>query len=593
MDCFEYPIDTRTLLRKKNKILKELYTSNKTFIKKRIAVLGGSTTNEIVDQLRLFLLNYGIDSSFYQSEYGKYWEDAMFENKELENFKPDLIYIHTNWRNISIFPQISDSKNRIDRILEEEFIKFQTMWDRIYLRFDCPIIQNNFERPNYRLLGNKDISDIHGRSNYISRLNQKIYEYAECHPNFYINDIEYLAADYGVTKWSDTIYWHMYKYALALDAIPILASNIAKIIKAIYGKNKKVLTLDLDNTLWGGIIGDDGVEGIAIGSEIPKGEIYSEFQIYCKSLKSIGVILTIDSKNDKKNAIAGLNHPEGILKPDDFVTIKANWNPKNVNIENTAKELSLGLDSFVFIDDNPAEREIVKKQIVDVSVPNVENVDQYIKVLDHEGYFEVVALSEEDLNKTELYKAKAKASILQSSFNNYDEYLKDMNMVAIIKKFEPIYYQRISQLTNKSNQFNLTTLRCSEEDIRKMSEDPKYITFYGKLKDKFADNGIVTVMVGECKGKELHIRLWLMSCRVLKRGLEDVMMNEAVKEAKKGGIDVIKGYYYPTPKNAMVKELFAKYGFECVDEVNNGSTWLLNVNQYKEKTVNIEVIDRS
>jgi FkbH-like protein len=530
------------------------------------------------------LLHYGIKPQFYQSEYGQYWQDAMFGSDTLDDFSPDVIYIHTNWRNIGCFPEVADSIEQVDTKLEEEYKRFELMWNTLEKKFSCPIIQNNFERPNYRLMGNRDIWDYRGRSNYISRLNQKFYEYAQGDDDFYINDLEYLSQDYGLSKWSDSLYWHMYKYAMCMDAIPYVAQSVANIIKSIYGKNKKVLALDLDNTLWGGIVGDDGVEGIKIGPEVPQGQVYAEFQSYCKKLKDIGVVLAVNSKNERENAIAGLNHPDGILKPEDFVDIKANWDPKDVNLKGIADELSLGMDSFVFADDNPAERELVSVQLSGVATPKLDGVENYIKVLDHSGYFETTILSDEDMNKTTLYRAKAEAGKSMRSFANYEDYLESLNMTAYIDDFKPIYIQRIAQLTNKSNQFNLTTLRCTEDDIRTMQESSDYICLSGRLTDKFADNGLVTVVVGEKIKDELHIRLWLMSCRVLKRGMEDVMMNILVKKARESHISMIVGYYYPTPKNTLVKDFYRLMGFDKFSEDEYGNIeWKLDVTQYRER----------
>ena len=350
MDYFNYPIDSKMLLRKKIKIKKELLSQNGNFIEKRIAVLGGSTTNEIVDQLELFLLNYGIKPKFYQSEYAQCWQDAMFGSEELDGFNPDIVYVHTNWRNITEFPTTANSTEDVDILLENTYHHFAMMWDKLAERFQCPVIQDNFDRPAWRLLGNSDISDYRGRTNFISRLNQKLYQYAQEHKAFFVNDVDFLAASYGLDAWSNPLYWHMYKYSLCLDAIPTLAKSVADIIKSIYGKNKKVLVCDLDNTLWGGVVGDDGVEGIQVGPEVPVGQVYSEFQQYIKELKSIGVLLAVNSKNDEENAIAGLNHPDAPLKPDDFVSIKANWDNKDRNMQAIAAELNLGIDSFVFID---------------------------------------------------------------------------------------------------------------------------------------------------------------------------------------------------------------------------------------------------
>ncbi len=586
MEIFDYPIDTKTLLRKKKRLKRELLESGIGFIEKRVAVLGGSTTDEVVDHLELFLLNYGIKTEFYQSEYDKYMEDALFGNEKLDSFKPDIVYIHTNWRNITSFPTPAHTVNDINQMLECEYQRFVAIWESIEKRYGCPVIQNNFDRPNYRLFGNKDVSDVHGRTNYIYRLNQKLYEYSQNHQGFFINDLDYLASDYGLSAWSDSLYWHMYKYAMCLDAIPYVADSVAKIIKAIYGKNKKALILDLDNTLWGGVVGDDGIEGIAIGQEVPSGQVYSEFQEYCKAQKDIGVILGIDSKNDEENAIAGLKHPDGVLKPDDFVAIKANWNPKDQNLTQMADELTLGVDSFVFVDDNPAEREIVKKQIPGVAVPAVSKVETFIRTLDHSGYFEVVSLSVEDRKKTEMYHAKTEAAKAVAAFSNYGEYLDSLEMKATIRPFEEMYVSRIVQLTNKSNQFNLTTLRCSEDDIRKMMSSDNWITLYGKLEDKFGDNGVVTVVAGEIKDRELHIRLWLMSCRVLKRGMEDAMMDKLVEGARECSIETVYGYYYPTAKNGIVKDFYSEMGFTAVTE----DRWIINVERYKTKSLHMSVV---
>lgn len=589
MDFFNYPLDTKILLRKKNKIRKELIQTERVWIEKKIAVLGGSTTNEVVDQLTLFLLNEGIKTEFYQSEYGQYWQDAMFGTEKLDSFSPDVIYIHTNWRNIEKFPQIDASAEEVDAMLEEEYNRWATMWNQLAKKFQCTIIQNNFERPNYRLMGNRDIWDYRGASNYISRLNLKVYDYAQKHNNFYINDIDYLAQDYGISDWNSALYWNMYKYAMNLDAIPYLAKSVSDIIKSIYGKNKKIISLDLDNTLWGGVVGDDGVEGIKIGPEVPVGQMFSEFQSYCKHLKDIGVILSVVSKNDEENALAGLNHPSGMLRPEDFVSIKANWEAKDKNIQNMARELALGEDSFVFVDDNPAEREIVEKQIPGAAVPVMDKPENYISILDHSGYFEVTALSKEDTEKTKMYQAKAEAVKQVAAFADYSDYLRSLEMVAVMTDFQPMYIQRIAQLTNKSNQFNLTTKRCSEEDIRKMQESEEYICLCGRLKDKFGDNGIVSVVAGKIEGEVLSIQLWLMSCRVLKRGMEDAMMNELVKQAKERGIKTIRGYYYPTAKNGMVKDFFVTEGFTRIEETEERNVDVLQVDSYEERTVYMRV----
>lgn len=590
MQELSYPFDSSYIIKKRKSIKRTLLADGSPRIKKKIAVLGGSTTNDIVSAMELFLLDNGIEPEFYQSEYAQYWQDAMFPNEALDSFKPDIIFVHTTNRNITAYPEISDDADTVSGKLNNEFERFKNMWASLKQRFHCPIIQNNFEMPFYRLLGNKDCSDIHGRTNFVTRLNTLFYEYAQNTDSFYINDINYISADYGLKKWSDPLYWNMYKYAMCFDAIPTFAFNVANIIKSIFGKNKKALALDLDNTLWGGVVGDDGVDGIEIGQETGVSQSYYEFQSYIKQLKSLGIILTVCSKNDYENAVAGLNHPEGALKPDDFIIIKANWENKDRNIEQTAAELNILPEAIVFVDDNPAEREIVKAQLKGVCAPTMDGVENYITTIDRSGFFEVTAFSDDDLKRSEMYKANAMRATQQASFADYSEYLKSLEMTAYIDDFLPVYIARITQLTNKSNQFNVTTKRYTQSEMDEVFKSDRYIRLYGKLIDKFGDNGIVSVVIGQKDGDILDINLWLMSCRVLKRDMELAMLDTLVEKCREQGIKTVIGHYYPTQKNGMVKDLFKRFGFSKLTEDENGNTsWKLSVEEYKNQNSVIKV----
>ncbi|MCR4922619.1 MAG: HAD-IIIC family phosphatase [Lachnospiraceae bacterium] len=590
MKELQYPFDSGYIIKKKKSIKRQLLGSGKKFIEKKIAVLGGSTTHDIIAIMDLFLLDQGIKAEFYESEYAMYWEDVMFENEELKAFSPDIIYIHTSNRNIRNFPLQGMTKEEVNSCLEADYQHFLKLWEKAKADYNCPIIQNNFEYPYYRLLGNSDATDIHGRVRYINRLNEKFATYAEETEDFFIQDINYLSSTYGLDVWSNPLYWHMYKYSLAMEAIPLLAFSVSNIIKSIYGKNKKSLVLDLDNTLWGGIIGDDGVENIEIGPETSMGQVYAEFQTYIKAQKDIGVILNIASKNEEENALAGLNHPDSVLKPDDFIDIKANWDPKSKNVEDIARELNLLPESFVFVDDNPAEREIVSAQL-DMPAPEIGSVEDYIRVIDRSGFFEVTKLSADDAKRNKMYKENMERMKLEASFADYGEYLLSLDMKGTIKGFEPIYLDRIAQLTNKSNQFNLTTKRYTRAEIEKVSASDEYIDLYGKLEDKFGDNGVVSVVIGHINGDILNMDLWIMSCRVLKRDMEYAMMDELVSKALAKGIKTIKGYFYPTAKNKMVKEFYKQMGFEKLSEDESGNTvWEFKVkDSYKKQNNYIKV----
>jgi FkbH-like protein len=591
MKELEYPFDGAWIMKKRRKIKNMLLEDGSTRIEKRIAVLGGSTTSDIMSAMELFLLNSGIKPLFYESEYARYWQDAMFDNPELEEFKPDIVFIHTSSRNLDFFPEsVTCTSHEMEDALTAQYDHFEQMWNRISEVYHCPIIQNNFEMPSYRLLGNSDAWDVHGKINFITRLNCKFYEYAQKHPSFYINDINYVSACYGLDEWLEPKYWYLYKYAMCVPAIPYFAYNTVRIIKSVFGKNKKVLALDLDNTLWGGVIGDDGQEGIEIGHETTMGQGYEEVQHYIKAHKQLGILLTVCSKNDEENALLGLNHPSSILKPDDFTVIKANWCPKDMNITETADDLNLLPESFVFVDDNPAERAIVEGQIPGIAVPVFETVEDCISSIDKAGYFEITALSSDDSKRGEMYKANAERAKLQKSFGSYEEYLKSLDMSAKITDFEPIYLQRIVQLTNKSNQFNLTTRRYQLDEMNKIAENSSYIRLCGSLSDQFGDNGIVSIVIAETVGQTAHIDLWLMSCRVLKRDMELAMLDELVRQCVDRSVTKIIGHYYKTNKNAMVADLYGSFGFVKVQEFDNGdSTWELKTANYKNKNYVIKV----
>ncbi|MDE7230809.1 MAG: HAD-IIIC family phosphatase [Oscillospiraceae bacterium] len=585
-----YPFDGDEIMQKKKKLLRVLKEHESGAVPLRIAMLGGSTTHDIIAVLELFLRDRGIVPAFYESEYAQYFNDAVFPNKELEEFKPEIVFIHTTSRNIEEKPKVGEDGAAVAEKLEREYKRYEKMWTSISEKYGCTVIQNNFELPPERLLGNREVGCAYGRIDFITRLNCKMYDYAQSHKNFYIHDINYLSAAYGLDRWHELRHWHLYKYAMSVSAIPDFAYSLSSIICSVMGRNKKVLALDLDNTLWGGVIGDDGQAGIEIGSETSEGQSFKRLQEFIKAHKELGVLLTVCSKNDHENAISGLEHPDGALKPDDFACIKANWDEKWRNLNESAQELNLLPESFVFVDDNPVERDIVRAQSPEINVLDFETPEECIRAIDRCGYFEVTSLSADDAARGEMYKANAQRAEAEKKFESYDDFLLSLEMKAEIRDFDEVHLPRITQLTNKSNQFNVTTKRYTQSEMEAVAADNEHIRLCGRLEDKFGDNGIVSVVIGRKEAEKLHIELWLMSCRVLKRDMEYAMLDTLVGECRKQGIGEIVGYYYPTKKNAMVKELFGDFGFEKVSEDADGNTvWRLKVEGYanKNKAINV------
>ena len=472
---------------KKRQIRKQLL-QQENLSEKRIAILSGSTIGEIKPILELFLLQYGIKPVFYEGDYSLFYEESVFENPALAEFKPDIIYVHTSTKNISSYPHPTFTKEEREGLLDSVFGQFQTAWDALSKKYQCPIIINNFEPLPFRIMGNADVWHPNGRNRFINDLNAKIYEYVNSRSSIYVNDIHYLASRYGLERWADSANWYLYKYALALDAIPDLCCNISLIIKSIYGKNKKSLILDLDNTLWGGVIGDDGVDNIHLGIETPRGMAYADFQSYVKGVSELGIMLNVCSKNEEAAAKTGFTHPSSVLKADDFLVFKANWEPKHLNIQAIVKELNIGIDSVVFVDDNPAERDIVRSFLSDVAVPDITAPENYLREIDEQGFFEVTTLSKDDLQRNETYKQNSARESAQASFADYSEFLQSLQMVNHIGRFTPVTIPRVTQLINKTNQFNFTTRRYTEAEITAISQSDSYITLWGRLEDKFGDN---------------------------------------------------------------------------------------------------------
>jgi len=581
------------LLRSKSKLRRQL--QNHSCRDLRIAVLPGSTVNEMIEFAELFLLVEGFRCTFYQSEYNKYYEEAVLDSERIVKFRPDIVYVHTSCMNLQGWPPLSATEADHESFVAAEFSRFQQIWHSLQQNVGSHIIQNNFELPPFRVLGNLDSIAYGGRAKFVNRLNVEFANEALNDPRLFVQDVNALSAALGSRNWFDWERWYSYKIMTTPAASLALARSVTAIVRALYGRSRKCLVLDLDNTLWGGVIGDDGLENIKIGRETAVGEAYTAFQEYCLMLRSRGILLAVCSKNDEETAKQGFEHPDSVLKLSHFSAFRANWEPKHENLTAIAKELNLGIDSLVFVDDNPAERALVASQLPMVAVPDVgSDVTQFIPALEAGGYFETVRVSAEDFSRADTYAANSQRALLKSKFRDYGEYLDSLQMTAEIDAFKPVYLDRIAQLTNKTNQFNLTTRRYTVTEIQKISLDPAYITLYGKLTDAFGDNGLVSVIVARKDGSTLHIELWLMSCRVLKRDLELAMLDELVTRAHAAGIETIVGYYYRTPRNSMVADHYRRLGFECESQDPDGgqSMWRLQfTTDYQPKRRYIQVKD--
>lgn len=581
------------LLLKRKKLRRELSVVP-GLLEVRIAVLGGSTTQEIVDLLELLLLDAGFLPVFYQGAYGRFYEEAVLDQSQLVAFAPDIVYMHTGQSDLVGLAADCASKTEADTRVDAEFNRYRQIWQSIKDALPAQIIQNNFELPPAALLGNLDAVLAQSASRICLQLNTRFAEAAENNPRLLLQDVHRIAAGVGLDRWFDPSRWFSYKIAVTPEASLALARSLTAIVRALYGKSRKVLVLDLDNTLWGGVIGDDGVEKLQIGNETALAEAYTAFQQYCLALHNRGVLLAVCSKNDEAIAKSGFKHPDSLLRVEHFSSFQANWEPKHESILRIAAELNLGIDSFVFVDDNPAERAIVQAQLPSVAVPDIGNdVSRYISILDSFRYFEPVSILKEDRDRTSQYAANTARSALQESFANYGEYLQSLEMYAEIARFSAVYLDRIAQLTNKTNQFNLTTRRYTRAEIEALASDERYIGLYGRLSDRFGDNGLISVVLGRIDKQKLHLDLWLMSCRVLKREMELAMLDALVEHAHSAGITTLCGYYLPTKKNGMVAAHYKQLGFHqiSVDPESLAATWSLDISQYLKQNRYITLVE--
>jgi FkbH-like protein len=549
----------------------------------RIAILGSFTTTHLTKFIELALFGSGVDSILYEADYGTFRQEILDPNSSLYEFKPNFLIIATGYRDLSHAPQLGISATERDVAVEKELEAMTCLWHIAYERLGCQIIQNNFEFQSIRPLANYDHRDPSGLDGYIARVNLALQDKAP--PFVTVHDVNHLAASVGGRFWGDTRFFHVGKLPCPPECLFEYSQGLASLISAHLGLSKKCLVLDLDNTLWGGVIGDDGMQGIKIGQGDAEGEAFTAFQNYVLRLKERGIILAVCSKNDEKNAKEPFeSHPDMVLRMEDISCFIANWDDKASNIREIAKRLNIGLNSLVFVDDNPAERSIVRRNLPEVAVVELPvDASGYIQAVDKERYFQVVSLGQEDLARTEMYRSNAARASLQSNVTNMEEFLESLKMVATVCPIVDATLERSVQLINKSNQFNLTTRRYSTAEIMAKRSDKRWIDLTVSLVDCFGDNGLISVLLAEQKNEALHIDTWLMSCRVLKRGVEVMLLNQVVEKAKQLGLSLVTGEYIPTAKNGLVKDHYLNLGFIKASSGEDGRTiWELKIHPQLE-----------
>lgn len=534
----------------------------------RVAVLGSYTTTQLIPMLRLAALRQGVLLDTYESDFDQYQQDVLDECSGLYAFQPDFIIFAVH-EGAAVLPAFTDDAQQA---VEREAARWVGLWHKAAQRSGGRVIMHNFAVPPDTPMGHLSSRLPGSRYMLLHRLNHALGEAAS--EAVSIVDCERLSATFGKARWFDDRYWYLSKQAVALDALPMLARHTAAVLAADVGLSRKCLVVDLDNTLWGGVIGEDGLAGIELAST-PRGEAYVALQRYIAHLKNKGVILAVCSKNNEADAREPFEkHPDMQLSLDDFSMFVANWQPKHENLQQIAAALNIGLDSLVFLDDNPAEREIVRRFLPEVDVLCLpDDPSGFRRALADYLMFETASFTDEDRQRGAQYRARAEIASLQQQAGSIEDFYRSLQMTATVAPFDELHLPRIVQLIGKTNQFNLTTRRHSMQRVRRFMADPDCACLYLKLADRFADHGLVSLIIAARDGDALDIDTWLMSCRVIGRTVEAELLSHLCSAAARMSCTRLRGTYIPTAKNAMVRDVFSRFGFEQVGADGEATIW--------------------
>jgi FkbH-like protein len=558
----------------------------------RLAILASSTVSHLLPAIRVAALRRGIWCETYETDYGQYLQELLDPDSGLAQFAPTVILFALNSHHLAFADSRAGERDVAERSLE----LVKTCWRTARERFQCTILHHTCLPVFDPLLGSNEWRIPSSPANTVARINAGLRASAD---EFSVNLIalDFWAARDGIGAWHNPTLWHSAKQEISPNMAPFYGDLIGRSLAADQGRSRKCLVLDLDHTLWGGVIGDDGLGGIALGQGSALGEAFAAFQNYALRLSLRGIILAVCSKNDEVNALLPFEKHTGmILKRSDIACFTANWQDKASNVRAISANLNIGLDSLVFVDDNPFERSQVRQELPMVAVPELpEDPALYATCLADAGYFEALTVTAEDAERAGQYRLNAEREKLKHASSDINEYLRSLNMSLIAGPFHESNLKRVVQLINKTNQFNLTTKRYSEGEAQRFLSDPEALTLQLRLTDRFGDNGIICIVIGRSgPEKTLLLDTWLMSCRVLGRQVEEATLNLIAAQAHERGFAYLIGEYRPTEKNGMVRTLYERLGFEKLDQQADGvSRWQLDVTDFSPRSTYMTVIEES
>ncbi len=544
----------------------------------RLGIVSNATTHFLVPALIATAARHGMALDCAEADFDQPVQQALAADSAINSFQPAATLVALDYRGLPLRPSPGDS-DAASATVAACLRHLDTIREGIHRHSDAICVMQTIPRPPEAIFGDLDFALAGTMRSLIEAINRGLAERLVGSSDI-LFDVAGLAETVGLAQWHDPKLWNLAKVPFSNTFLPLYAEHACRLLAAMRGRSRRCLVLDLDNTLWGGVIGDDGLDGIVIGQGDATGEAHLELQRTALALRDRGIVLAISSKNNEETArLPFRQHPEMLLREEHIAVFQANWDDKASNIRAIAKELSLGIDSLAFTDDNPVERDLVRRFLPEVAVPELpDDPALFSRTLSAAGYFATTAFSAEDRHRAEFYQTNARRVALQSQCNDIDAYLTSLAMVIHFRPFDDTGRARITQLINKSNQFNLTTRRYTEAEVRAIQADPGCFTLQVRLADAFGDNGMIGVIICRAIEADWEIDTWLMSCRVLGRKVELAVLQEILHHARRRGIHRIIGRYRPTERNAMVADHYLKLGFTALEQSRDGSSsWRLDV----------------
>ena len=566
------PIDFENIERYKRKFLKKI-NLEKYQREIKIFIASGSTIGDISDYLKIFFAANNVKATILVGDFGRYYEELQFQNKALDDFQPDLIYIHNSIKNIKRFPTIYSNEEEITKLVDKEFQFLRSLIEHIIEKYNCKTVINNIELPNAMPAAHWESIEPGGKVRYVNRLNEQICKLRDISADVIVNDLNYFANKIGLDNYHSVRDYANTSYCMSHNSVSRYSYHLYTTLASTLSLSKKIVVTDLDNTLWNGVIGDDGLDKVMPSADYSVSEVFLEYQKYLKDLSELGVLLSVASKNERSVAEVGLSDSRMLVSVDDFVDIQANWNEKSKNIQATLDKVNLLQQSCVFIDDNPVERDEVRSNCSEVVVPEFKNaVYDFVRNLDSLRLFAPAQLTREDRFRSSLYHDNMRRLAVEQQYENHDEYLKSLEMKLKISPINDSNINRCLQLLGKTNQFNFTNKKVSAEHLINMVKSNNYITKCASLSDKFGDNGIITVIIAERVRARYVLWNWVMSCRVFERKIEGPLLQNIFDELAVHQMKDLQVSFTKTGRNKYVERFIANFmneeAIEKSDEID-------------------------